>query len=656
MLPVSGSSSVHHPNSSSTSTDQSTNSISSTRRPSPLRIEELRREIEKNIDDINSKIALWQVLATSSTNEGNAVFFWETLYGVTRELKRHEEEIQSRSQRLTEIKEEIEGKRHISPERIVGFESEIEEMLHKSQERIASLEAEKSLHTEKINTLKSNSSLFKWKFFENNFELRAFMLECPPSRLFNTRNARIFTSRYELLSPHYLTFDECDTALRGVKGFLDAGAYTPDSQPSLNRAREIQEELLEKWFELFSASSLQINFKKCESVKKYFLKDLEGPRPRRGQQSADETLGIALRGLAEGPTQEFGRILKEMGLNLLFPNNSTKIYLNPLVYQALIKYFLSLPQEAIRPIVKKLGSDYLDSLPMELRSIVLEKIQLFSQEEEFSNLFIEIIKKLSFLEKMSLLKGNSRLPHNVILVILNNSLENIKNKSRGKYVEEIKLLSHFHDYFKVIAENELEVILNDIVELLDKIHQLDLLSRYPRDYGSNTIHLNSQYRILEILDIFLKKVPREAITPVLMGITEVWELFSETKKYELMGLLKEYLPSAINKNKILASMIKNWEPLFKKDRPKIIELLTPYLNGSDDQEVPLSILKELAGKWQDLSVGEQKKVLDWMGSYLSQDSYRDRYPELLEAIRENFEKLSKTAQPKASTLLKRASA
>lgn len=467
-------------------------------------------------------------------------------------------------------------------------------------------------------------------FFATIPELREFMLERPPTfnirnHESNTKNAEKFASRYKEVARYLSSREEYSKALRGFKGFLDAGAYTKNSTPNLNETKKIYEDILGKWFESLPTYLL----KKIDHylAKTYFLTNPNGPqKQRRGKQSYHEKVGKSLRNLAEGPVEKFSETLKNLVLEL----SSQKNYaLNKFTYQAFKEHFSKILETESKSLLEVLITHSWDLMPFELKDIVLEKICLHPSNGT-PELLIETIQKSSFPSKISLLKNKgSELSRNIILEILKVSLDDIEHE------KNLTTLSGFLNHFKKLSKYDLISTLEDTIKLLESIyyisHQTTKLDWPNPDYWE-TLNYKSQKTIIESSKIYLEKSPTKEPNPILIGLSNTWANFSRDQQNEAINLLIEYFPSACEKNTILFNVIKNWNSLLQEKKSKIIKFIAPYLNGNSQEDF-YSALEILPKKWSTLRVADQKEILNWLNTYLS--NHPTTSSKLLEEIEKN---------------------
>lgn len=383
MLPVSRTPSFH-PHIPAIQADPSSpylaNSLNTSPRRNPIYIAELREKIESHITDKKTKLAYWLAWAIPTLKSGEAFDSLAHRYFLAQSSKLFRESKQELDNQLRNF--EIQEKQPLS-EQEIAF---VKQSRQACERDIAKIEKERQARYEAI--------------MNGTSELRAFMLQQPTQ--FNTQNAEKFAHRYQQVAAFLRTTEEYGEALTGFKQFLESGAYTSNSNPTLGGVKQIQKELLEKWFRRISISA-KIGLKepsksegKFLSVKAFFLKDPKKPALRREHQTSIERVGRDLRRLAEEPKEKLSSILKDLTLARSTPKNTKKICLNHLVYGALIEYLPTIPQASAKSILERLAGYGLGGMPKVLESIVFEKLKLYPHSEISNWSFFYCGKKINF--------------------------------------------------------------------------------------------------------------------------------------------------------------------------------------------------------------------------------------------------------------------
>lgn len=385
-------------------------------------------------------------------------------------------------------------------------------------------------------------------------------------------------------------------------------------------------------------------------VKKHLLADLPLPIQKWENGPINQELSVTLRSLAEAPIKEISTALKDLVSKLSLLREPRDFGKRRVVYEAITRYLAPLTEEAAKPILALLVLEDWKELSNSQQTRILEKLKLYSPIE-LSNLINEskLIPKLSFSQRIFLLKNNSELAYNVTLEILRDNISDIEEKKGSK------LLTPFFNYFEKISECELKSILEVALELLESVNKINFNTscfKTKHSYTQYKFSRGCEDSIVELFERYIKKLPASGVSQLLMGLSNIWLCLSENNLTKLINLTKKYLPYADKKEEILNKMIENLvgsPKKTKKERSLIIELIAPYLNSSGHEEVPLSTLIVLTGKWKDLSEQEQLISINWLKKYLS----KNKSQKLIDAIQNNLNSLDKkVARPAAFKLLK----
>ncbi len=648
MYSVSNSLAPAHRNSSNLQADQSTNTTDSPRRQNLLKIPELREQIEDNIvgniKDQKARVAYWLAWTIPTTKDGETFISLPGRFLLGQRLLRHiEEATQQQASYLEESRDKVQR----CEDKLVRSKSEEEKQAFR--EEINALIKKERNYWQKIEGFKSEREACKNEIFRDA-SLRAFMLKCPP--VFDTQDAEKFVYRYEQVAPYLKTSEEYSQALRGFKKVIASGAYTQNSQPSLEKINQKRKEILRDWFDAILCGIEESFWERqylAPDVRKYLLTDLPQPIQKWENGSINQELSVALRSLAEVPIKEISTALEDLVSKLSSLREPRDFRKRRLVYEAITRYLAPLTEEAAKPILAMLVLEDWKELSDSQQSRILEKLTLYSPIE-LSNLISEskLIPKLSFSHRISLLKNNSELTYNVTLEILRANVNYIEEKKGAK------LLAPFFNYFEEISEYELKSVSKVILELLGDANRISFNTscfKTKHSYTQFKFSRGCEDSIVDLVERYMKKLPASGVNPLLMGLSNIWLCFSENNLIKLIKLTKKYLSCANKKEEILSKMIENMgdsPTKTKKERSLIIELVAPYLNGGGHEEVPLSTLIILTGKWKDLSEQEQLISINWLEKYLS----KNKSQKLIDAIRNNLNYLyKKEARPKAARLL-----
>ncbi len=317
--------------------------------------------------------------------------------------------------------------------------------------------------------------------------------------------------------------------------------------------------------------------------------------------------------MAEDPKEKLSSILRDLTLALSAPKNTKKICLNHLVYGALIEYLPTLPQAPAKLILERLAAYSFGGMPKVLKSIFFEKLKLYPHSEIYDSLE-KVMGYLSISEKKLILEDYPDLPSKIILDFLKLELECIPLR------QDIKFLDYLYGYLEAIPEYTFRANLNNFMELIESVCKLDQVKIYG-EIREGALFRNSQSKIIDLIEKYIKKLPSGAIAPLLMGIPKNWLLFSNDKRYQLINIIKKNLPGVSNKDGVISSIVNNLDGLPRqRERDLIIELISPYLDGSHSQQVSLSVLRILLSKSEKLSLIHRINVTSWLLERLDHQS------------------------------------